>query len=175
MYQRPPLKKGSIGTPPSNITEFRDNLKIDKFALDDELMEQSMLLFQVSEAFVEAAALRDTCKEKAALVDAQLDSKIRTDAENSETRITEGDVKAQVQSDPKHEKAVKAYLAAKREADVLSALKEAFQQRGYMLRDLCSLHVANYYEQNSVRGTAATDTVAYNKRREILAEARARK
>ena len=155
-----------------NITEFREYLRIDKSALDDELIEQSMLLFQVSEAFVEAAAHRDTCKEQAALIDAQLDSKIRDDAEKSDTKTTEGDVKAQIQSHPKHEKAFKAFLTAKREADVLSALKEAFQQRGYMLRDMCSLYVANYYEQNAVRGTDVTERVSYSKRREQLAAAR---
>lgn len=160
---------------PFNITEFRDYLRIDKSALDDELIEQSMLLFQVSEAFVEAAALRDACKEQVALVDAQLDVRIRDEIEQSDTKTTEGNVKAQIQTDPKHEKAFKAYLNAKREADVLSALKEAFIQRGYLIRDLCSLFMANYYEQNAVRGTDVTDRVTYTKRREQLAAARAGK
>lgn len=156
-----------------DIDEFREYLRIDKHALDQELEEQSMLLFKISEAFVQAAAERDMLKEKLATIDAELDSEIRE--EYGDTKYTETMIKTEVQTDKGHETAMLKYLKAKQQADLLFALKEAFQTRSYMIRDLCSLYNANYFEEASARGTAGTDRATYNKGRERIAEARSRR
>lgn len=152
------------------IEEFKGYLKIDKSALDDEIIQQPQLFFEVSEAYVEAVAVRDSKKEELAQIDAELDAKYR----NSLEKATEGTIKAKIQTDKKHGTAFTAYINAKELADSLLALKEAFQQRGYMLRDLVSLHTANYYETSSARGTGQTEDFAYHRRRERLAAARER-
>jgi hypothetical protein len=151
----------------TDIDELKGLLKIDKSALDDELVHQASLLFKVSEAYVQAAAHRDYLKEQLAIVDAELDGKVRKQFEDE--KVTEAMIKGQIQTHKQHRAASDAYLKAVTEASMLSALKDSFQQRSYMLRDLCSLFVANYYEQNSVRGTDRTDTVTYQQRRKRLA------
>ena len=153
--------------------EFRQYLKIDKHALDQELEEQPMLLFQISEAYVQAAAERDMLKEQLATADAKLDNKIRMDY--GDTKYTEAMVKNSIQTDKKHDAAMLKYLDAKKQADLLLALKEAFQSRGYMIRDLCSLYNANYFEEASVRGTGETNRATYSKGRQRIAEARERR
>ena len=156
------------------IKELRDYLEIDKHSLDDEIVKQPSLFFQVSEALSEAVAERDACKEELATVDADLDGQIRHDMEVAGDRITEAQVKNGIQVHAKHGPAFDTYILAKTRADKLLAMKEAFQQRGYMLRDLASLYVANYYDSTSIQGTGKSDRAAYNQQREHLAQARKR-
>lgn len=154
------------------LDEFRRYLKIDKHALDDDIVQQPMLFYEVSEAYVVAAAERDGFKEALARVDAGLDAEIREELEKSDTKATEAMVKNQIQCHQDHEKAYKLYAKAKEQADLLAVMKDSFQQRGYMLRDLCQLYVANYFEESSVRGTSNTDAAVYKRRREHLGNAR---
>jgi hypothetical protein len=146
----------------TDIEELRQYLKIDKHRLDEELEEQPMLLFQISEAFVQAAAERDMLKESLATKDAQLGKKAREQLGKREKKVTESMVEGYVLTDSTHDAAVKAYLDAKGQADLLFALKEAFQSRGYMIRDLCSLYTANYYEQGSAKPTNNTNRATYS-------------
>ncbi len=62
------------------------------------------------------------------------------------------------------------YLLAKQKADQLSVLKDAFQQRSFMLRDLVALHTSNYFESTSMRSTAQEDRLVYERRRAKLGE-----
>lgn len=154
------------------INEFKKYLEIDRNALDEELAHQPQLFFTVSEAYVEAAAMRDELKEKLATTDAELDNLVRIDLEQSQSKVTEAIVKNAIQSHPAHKAASDAYLAAKKEADVLLAMKDSFYQRASMIRDLSSLYIANYYDSSSTKGTSATDSATYKRQRERLAEAR---
>lgn len=157
---------------PLSIEEFTKYLKIEKLSLDNELVEHSSLLFAVGDAYAEAAAKRDAFKEQLSTMDALLDSEVRRDLEKSGERVTEALVKSNIQTHKKHKAAYDAFADAKLRADKLLALKEAFHSRGYAIRDLCQLFVANYYEQNAVKGTDRTDTAAYQQRREKIDEKR---
>ena len=88
---------------------------------------------------------------------------------------TEAMIKTEVQSNKTHEIATLKYLDAKKQADLLLALKEAFVSRGFMIRDLCGLYNANYFEEASVRGTGETNRATYSKGRQRIAEARERR
>lgn len=156
------------------IEQLKALLAINKSNLDEEISRQPMLFFDVAEACSEATAERDAAKEGLASVDAELDGLVRAALNKSEDKVTEAMVKNSVQLHKKHEGAFAAYLAAKTKADLLGALKEAFSQRSYMLRDLAQLFVSSYYEQNSVQGTAAEDKIAYNSVRKKLSAARER-
>lgn len=145
-----------------DIAELKQYLRINKHRLDEELEEQPMLLFQISEAFVQASAERDMLKEQLATIDATLDGKARTKLERTQDKVTEAMVKNSVQTSPDHEAASAAYLKAKNQADLLAALKEAFHSRGYMIRDLCTLYAANYYEQGSAKPTNNTNRATYS-------------
>lgn len=152
-----------------DIAEFRRYLKIDKLALDDEVVQQPSLFYEVSSAQADAGAERDARKEELATIDADLDIRIRHFVE----KATEGSIRNQIQAHQEHQTAFAEYLTAKERADKLTALKEAFQQRSYMLRDLVTLHNANYFEETSVRATASQDKAVYTRQRAKLAEGRA--
>ena len=159
----------------TDIAELKQYLRINKHRLDEELEEQPVLLFQISEAFVQASAERDMLKEQLATIDATLDGKARTKLERTQDKVTEAMVKNSVQTSHEHEAASVAYLKAKNQADLLAALKEAFHSRGYMIRDLCTLYAANYYEQGSAKPTNDTNRATYSmgrqKRERLLDDA----
>jgi hypothetical protein len=151
------------------IDEFREYLKVDKHHLDDELVQHSMLFFRVAESYVRAAAKRDELKEELALIDAELDGKMRKRAEDDGEKVTEAMIKGMIITHKDHIQASEAYQAAKTEADMLGALKESFQTRGYLLRDLCQLYTAQYFDANSVKADANTDRAIYEGRRKRIA------
>ena len=157
------------------IDEFRKYLQIDKNSLDEEIIKQPSLSFEVAEAYIQAAARRDALKEKLATIDAELDAEIREDFENNSVKITEALVKNTIQCHKDHEIAAKAYFAVNEQANLWQALKDAFHQRSYMLRDLVSLHTANYFESASARGDARSDKFVYNETRDRLADARSKR
>lgn len=153
------------------IEDLRQYLKIDKHALDDELVKHPSLFFKVAEAMTEAVAERDLLKEELAYTDAELDKQVRIILGD---KATEAKVKGQVAIHKDHVYATSRYLEAKKQADMLAALKEAFHNRGYMLRDLAQLYVNNYYSTDSVRTTPTTSDAVYEGTRAKMAERRRR-
>lgn len=158
-----------------SIDEFRKYLAIDKTSLDEAVIHQPELLYQVSEAMIIAISRRDSLKEELSTADSEVEIDIREVFDKKGTKVTEAAIKALVQTDKIHIDAFKAYLSSKEEADKIIALKEAFQQRGYMLRDLCQLFVANFFESGSLRGTNAIDQTVYQERRKLIGEERAKR
>ena len=130
-----------------NIDELKNDLLIDKYGLDEELVQQPTLFMKVSEALVEAMAAKDYAKENLAEADAMLDGMFR----RSQEKVTEAAIKNLIQLDPKHASAFTAYIEAKTKADLLSSLKEAFHQRSYMIRELCHIKTTELFEQGSYR------------------------
>lgn len=157
---------------PDLVEDLKGLLKIDKNALDEELVQSPELLFRVSDAYIEAIDLRDALKNDLAVAEAEADKKIRHDADVAEEKITEGAIKARVLTHKDRVKAYTAYLDAKLAADRLGALKEAFTLRGYAIRELCQLFTSNYYQERSVRRDARQDAIVYHGTRKKLAERR---
>ena len=154
-----------------DIDEFKKYLRIDKQALDDEVMQQPELFFQVSEAYAQAVAERDALKEEMAVADADLYQAFKTKNEKS----TDTFIKSKVQIAPDHQRAFTEFLEAKEHADKLAALKDAFFQKSEMLKTLGRLHASNYFEQTSVRDTKSTDAMVYERQRKRLALQREKK
>lgn len=160
---------------PMTLAELQQQLAIDKSVLDDEVIRQPVLFYTISEQLTDAIAERDAAKEELATVDADLDDQWRRKLakKDSKARVTEAMVANHVITSLEHEKAFDIYLKAKTKADKLLALKEAFQQRSYMLRDLVSLYSANYYEESSIKPTKAQDASHYAANRQRMSNARA--
>jgi hypothetical protein len=139
-----------------DIEELKGYLRIDKLCLDDEIVQHPSLFFKVAEAYVEAAAIRDTLKEKLATRDAELNLLYREDLANAGTRVTDKVIESSVLTDQDHTKLALTYGRAKADCEKLGVLKDAFTTRGYMLRDLASLATAHFFESDSVRSTSNT-------------------
>ena len=130
--------------------DYQSFLKIDKNQLDDAIEEQPDLFYRISVGVAFAISTMDKAKKDLSTCDAKLAFSIRLKRENLGEKVTEAIMLSLIESEDKHKEAVKEYLQAKFRADELLALKEAFLQRSYMLRELVSLYVAEYYSTGSV-------------------------
>jgi hypothetical protein len=135
----------------SILNELREKLQIDRGTLDEDMLQQPFLYMQVAEALVEAMSIRDAKKEELARVDAELAEEYRQNAPKDE-RPSDKKVTDRVLRDPRHIAAFSDYAKAVKEAQLIAALKEAFDQRGKMLRELGNLFVAGYFDKVIVKG-----------------------
>lgn len=151
-------------------------LKIDKDALDDELVKQPGMFLRVAEEYARAVSARDGLKEAVDVVRAKSELDVRRRLEEDGAKVTESIVKATLELEKSYRRAVDAFLAAKEVADLAAAAKDAFAQRAYVLKDLCSLYVAGYFSTSAVKGPDAreVDEEGYQERRRMLAKQRRR-
>lgn len=150
-----------------DLRELEDALVIDEHALDEALREQPQLFYRISRAYALEISRRDAAKQALQDEEASVELDFRDDARERERKITEGEVKAHVQTDGRVVAARDRLARLSESVGKLSALKEAFQQRSYALKDLAGLYIANYY-------TASEHTAASSSLRDRrAAEARA--
>lgn len=157
--------------------ELKSYLEIDKYALDDEISTQAVVYQQVAEYHARCVSKRDAAYENVKVVDASVSLALKTAALKAGTKLTEATVASEVLLSTEHEEAVDAHLRAKEHADRNAALKDAFNQRCYMLRELGELFIAGYYSDISVKKTQSVhrehvyDTARKNARREVKRKA----
>lgn len=156
----------------AELERLRSGLMVDKHSLDDELMRQPQRFEEVGEAMAMAQAERDYAKEELIQLDAELFAKHRRKIEKSGVRATEALIAAAVNQDPKHQKGISNRIEAQRRLELLSAIKESFNQRSYMIRDLCSLFTASYFERTAVTASSPVKDVKAEKARDKMSEAR---
>jgi hypothetical protein len=152
------------------IDDLREGLVIDPNNLDEMLMGHPMLFWAVSEQYVLAASLRDAAKEEISVIDAEMNSDIRKEIEEAGDKVTEKLVESHVLINPLHQEAVQKHRDAKTKADLWNALKDSFSSRNYMLREMASLLVSNYYSVDSAR-----DGANYEHTKAEMSEQRKRK
>lgn len=159
--------------PIANTEDLRAYLAIDKYSLDDEIVKQPRLYEEIGEACALASAEHDYAKDGLNRLYAELATKHRKKIENTTgARATEAQVNAAVISDKKHVDASNKRIEAKQRLDELSAVKEAFHQRSYMLRDLSALYIANYYEKSTIVDSNSVKDVKARKSIDKMDQAR---
>lgn len=128
--------------------DFRDlesGLEINELGLDEALASQPQMFYRVGAAYAMAVSRRDAAKQALSDAEAAADGNVRRGAQEDDRKITEGEVRAGVQLDSDVVRARDRLLALSEVVGKLGALKEAYQQRSYALKDLAGLYVANYY------------------------------
>jgi hypothetical protein len=128
-----------------DFAELEAGLHIDENGLDDALMEQTELFYRVSKEYSLLVSRRDAAKQNVDEVKAEVDLQYRQDARNENEKVTEKEIEAKVRMDKDVVAAIDAHLKLNRAVGVYGALKEAYQQRNYVLKELSGLYVANYY------------------------------
>ena len=140
----------------SELDEFVERksemLRIDKHALDDELQEQPNTFFEVSDRLALEISRRDAAKTELQTVESIADKNIRWVASQENKKLTVQEIAAEVARDEEVINADRRVRDLSYNVNRLSALKEAFAQRAYALKDLASLYGANYFQASSVSG-----------------------
>lgn len=140
------------------LEEAQGALVIDTKKLDEECRFQPELFYEVAKQSVEAASERDALKEtkdrvwSSTFVKEKMEGKLEGKSLSDKTAETFADVDEEVV------KAIDSYLGKKKEADEWTALKEAYQQRAVMLKELCGLQISGGYGEIAVKSKVVEDT-----------------
>lgn len=124
------------------MDRLRGSLAIDRDAIGECLIEQPQLYYDVASGHAESAARRDALKLETEEAQAGVDQRIRADAAGRGDKITEAAIQQQLRLDISVADLARRGLAAREETDRWAALKEAYQQRSFMLRELVALRVS---------------------------------
>jgi hypothetical protein len=156
---------------------YKEAIIIDRNDLDTELANQPGIFLEVAQAYTQAISVRDGLKESLDSLGSSIDLRIRREAVDHGEKLTEALVKARVESNKTYRQHVEDYLAAKAKAEDLFAVKEAFAQRAFVLKDLCGLYIAGYFSTTAVKGKEASEIQyeGYLKRRAESTKSRRRR
>ena len=155
------------------MEEYHELLQIDRNALDENLVEQADIFHRISNEYALAVSRKDEANENLKQTDARLNLEIREQLESDGKKATEKVVESEVLNHKDHIDAANSYLEAKHRADSFAALKDAFQQRSYMLREVIELYISGYFVSESHKtDEASAQAVNYHKQRDKHAHQR---
>lgn len=132
--------------------ELRAALEIVVDDLDECLVRQPGLYYHVADGYVKAAAERDAVKLDLDEAVASADKQLRAWAATKQEKITNDAVERQIALQPAIKELQRHYLDARANAEQWQVLKEAYQQRSFMLRELVAIQLANMQNLSLERG-----------------------
>lgn len=130
---------------------YRANLQIDRNALDQVLIEQPQHYFTVAEEYANAVSVADRLKDELRTLEGQLNLAYRAEKEAAGEKFTESQILALVQSDESRIAKYSQLVDAQRDVATWMALRDAFTQRSYVLKDLVALFGLGYFASNNIR------------------------
>lgn len=148
------------------LEQIKGMLQINKHRLDDELEQQAQITYEISDKVSLASKEVAELKESMEATRAAISIELRTVYEKA--TISEVDSKIAVNSN--YRGAFIDWQDAKREHEQWAGLLEAWRAKGFALKTLADLHMANYYAVNS--GGKERE---YSSNREVHAQTRVRR
>ena len=133
---------------------YREDLKIDKFRLDDMWENHPSVFADIYEREVEAQFERDRAKEKLDLIRAELDQSIRADFAKSNEKITESSIANKILLHKDYQEANSKFLESVKTAKHIAVGREAFEHRKKALEKLTDLFLSNYWSVPYIKGEA---------------------
>lgn len=125
--------------------EFKLRIRIDRNHLDDAVEEQAQVFLEVCDHHSEALSVRDAAKAALARSDAELARTLRYPAGPTGKRVADQELNDTILIHPTHIEKDKEYQDAKALSDRWGNLRDAFDQRMRMIRELVTLYVQGYY------------------------------
>jgi hypothetical protein len=152
----------AIPKAPSDYDLLRARIKIDRDALDKSVEEQAQVFLEVCDRHVHALSLRDEARDALSRKDAEIAREVRQNGEKSGSRVTEANVNDSVMLHPDHIRLSAILAEIKKQSDLWGVLRDAFDQRMRMIRELVNLYAVGYYgsvgtvgPRNTVRDSLA--------------------
>src|SRR5262245_60487863 len=129
----------------TRLEEYQAALQFDQHALDEALVEQPSLFFEVARKFAVLISQRDQAEQAVKVVRAQVGLEVRREAQYEEDKVTVAEVEARVAAHRDVLEAQKVHHELAADAGTWGALKEAYQQRSYAIKSMVDLHVTGYF------------------------------
>jgi hypothetical protein len=150
------MKKRTLS---DDLDELRASLRIDPNDIDQALEEQAEIFDRVAEAYEIACSQRDLAEAELKEVDAELMQQVRKRINKEESskkkadKTTDTAIKEEVYLMPAVKQARLRLIDAKLTAGRWKALKEAFEQRSYMITGVTNRQTRqqNYNDQRDGR------------------------
>lgn len=136
-----------------SIANYKSRLRIDTEALSECLVEQPQLYYDVATELARARARVDAIKLDVEETQARVDREIREQAIAAGVKITEAAIQQQTKLDDRIEAVTRSHLEAREDLERWQAMRDAFSQRSFMLRELVSLHVSERHEVAQALGS----------------------
>lgn len=134
------------------LEEHERNVPIDEHDLVSCQKQQTESYDAVGRRAAFEASKRDAAKQHLKMVSARVEDRIRADAKDEGEKVTEATVAARVLLDPDVIEAETILQDLNRAVRDLEALRDSFQQRSVMLRDMAQLWIAGYYGDSATAG-----------------------
>ena len=134
---------------------YKEDLEIDKHALDFEWERQAQLYMKWAEEYADAVLIRDRAKENVDLVRAELYQSIVSKAEKKPTETAIGN---EIIQRSEFVKINKEYFEAKKNAEILAGAKEAMQHKKKALEGRTHLWIAGYNAEPKIPAEAKKES-----------------
>jgi hypothetical protein len=126
---------------------YSDDISIDQFALDKEMLKQAKLVKEYGEKWAEAVYEKDRAKNRLELHKAEKNLHIRQFPKDYgfSTKPNEDAIKNLVTVDAKTQELQRVFDNKQKLVNKLITAKAAFSQKGYDLSNLAELWKSNYW------------------------------
>lgn len=131
---------------------FKKQLVIDKYALDEAVINQPELYADWACRWADAVNDRDRAKDNLSLIRGECDEDIRNRPGDfgwkADKAPTEAFISAAISGHVDYMAANEAYLETVHEVNTLVVAKDSFEQRSKMIGELVKLYVSGYFSGN---------------------------
>jgi len=127
--------------------DYKKDLEIDKFNLDEECEKQPRKFAIWAEKYIEAKRERDKIKQRIKVKRAEVEKNIRQTPENYglNGKMTEAMVKAEIELQKEVQELENELIEKNYKVGILEVAKEAFQDRKKELENEVGLYIGNYW------------------------------
>lgn len=134
------------------FADLETGLQIDRNNLDEIVEQHPSLYYEVSKRMAMLVSQRDAAKQYIKEIEGHVYLNIRNKARADGEKITENELAALQVTNKEVIKAHDTYAELSGEVGKWGALKDAYEQRSYAIKDEVQLYLANYYSEVSDAG-----------------------
>ena len=151
------------------MSEYMEELTINEYLLEVECADQPRRFMKWGERYAYGLYDRDKAKQNLRVVSAETELQVRSTSPNEFglDKFTEASIRAILDKHPVILKAENAYLEAVRDAELLRAARDAFDDRKKQLTNIVTLRNAQYFA-DPLREAEARETAARQAQSELL-------
>ena len=136
------------------MLNFEQDIRIDKYSLEEEVAEQSRLLYEYDEEMNTEKDILSRQQLELSIAEATVALSVRSGAyKGQDGKVTENVVKEIVDADTDLNKKREAIIDQQRILSRVSSAAEAIRQRRYMLQKEVDLYVYEYYNRVAPNGS----------------------
>lgn len=148
----------------------KEEISIDKNALDFECMRQSMLYAEASEELASTTFRKETLKLELDKLEAEVDMEIRADPEEYglNAKPTETAIRATLSADKRIVKKKEEFVEATFDANVAMGMKNAYEHKKTCLELLVKLYISGYWADPVVSEVAMKKNVGEVVEKEMM-------